>query len=318
MPTRDLAKLQTGIWKTINRIEDAYTRELFVNYKIALDDVRVELSKVYEKYSKAGALTHAEMSKFNRLDKLHEQLSDILGPTLSRNGRLVEDLRKVQYQESFYRNAWALDQSSGVSLRWGLLSEKTIEAAVKDDTFAGLLKIAKENVKTDAMFGIRRTITQGLIRGESYPKMAREIKDFIERSASGYVRIVRTEGQRAAVNGQLTNYDAARDLGVQVRNIWDATLDKATRPDHGAMDGQVANEEGYFDTPVGLQRGPMQSGYAWWDISCRCRVRGQIEGYEPTVRRIRDEEIQPYQTYSEWAKEKGLKTKLPNRKVYMD
>ena len=318
MPTRDLTKLQTGIWKTIDRIENVYTREAMLNYKIALDEIRVELSKVYERYAIKGVLTHAEMSRFNRLDKLHSQLSDILGPTLSRNGRLVENLRKVQYQESFYRHGWAINQSAAVDLRWGLLSEKTIQAAVIDDEFAGLLKIANANVRKDAMLGLRRTIEGGLIRGESYPKMARGIKGFLEHSASGYERIVRTEGQRAAVNGQLANYNEAEELGVKIQRVWDAALDGRTRPEHGAMDGQVADENGYFHTPVGLQRGPMQSGYPWWDINCRCRARGQIEGYEPEVRRIRDEGVQPYIKYSDWAKKNGIKTKLPHRRVYMD
>jgi hypothetical protein len=33
---------------------------------------------------------------------------------------------------------------------------------------------------------------------------------------------------------------------------------------------------------------------------------GKIKGYEPKSRRIRDEGIQPYKTFTDWAKEKGL------------
>jgi hypothetical protein len=48
--------------------------------------------------------------------------------------------------------------------------------------------------------------------------------------------------------------------------------------------------------------GPLRSGVAAEDINCRCRVRGQIEGYEPKVRRIRDEGVVPYETYQSWNK----------------
>jgi SPP1 gp7 family putative phage head morphogenesis protein len=283
---------------------------MFINYKTALDQIRVELSKIYEKYAKSGALTYAEMSKFNRLDKLNTQLSDILGPTLSANGRLVENLRRVQYQESFYRHAYAIDQSAGVSLRWGLLNPKTVEAAVNAPAWRALKDIAVKTWKRDTFVKLDRTITQGLIQGFSYDKMAKAIKeDVAEKSASNAQRIARTEAHRATVQGQLDTYEEAEELGVKVQRVWDATLDKATRPEHGELDGQIADEEGMFHTAVGLVEGPGLSGEPSFDINCRCSVRPQIEGYEPKVRRIRDEGVQPYKTYSEWAKDKGIKVK---------
>jgi len=308
--TRDLSKLQRQQLRIIQGIEDAYTRELFINYKTALDDIRVQLSKVYEKYAKAGSLTYAEMSKFNRLEKLQSQLSDILGPTLSKNGRLVENLRKVQYQESFYRHAWAIDQSAGVNLRWGLFNTEVVKAAVNAPGWRDLKNIAIKTLKRDAFTKLDRTITQGLIRGDSYNKMARAIKeDVLERSASNAERIARTEAHRASVQGQLKTYEDAEKLGVEIQRIWDATLDNKTRPEHGELDGQAANEEGFFRTAVGPVEGPGLSGVPSFDINCRCAVRPQVKDYEPKVRRIRDEGVQPYITYSEWAKKKGLTIK---------
>ena len=69
---------------------------------------------------------------------------------------------------------------------------------------------------------------------------------------------------------------------------------------------QAADENGYFQTAAGPVEGPGLSGDPAFDINCRCAVRPQVDDYAPRVRRIRGEGVQPYQTYTEWAKNKGI------------
>ena len=57
---------------------------------------------------------------------------------------------------------------------------------------------------------------------------------------------------------------------------------------------------------IGWVSGPGLSGYPRFDINCRCITRAEIAGYPAKVRRIRDEGIQPYITYDDWARERGL------------
>lgn len=303
--TRDLAKLNAQIFAAIYKIQNFYERELFINCKMALDDIRAALSKVYERYAKAGKLTNAEMTKYNRMMNLHTELTDILGPTFSRNGRLIEKLSAVQYDEAFFRTEWAIDQHTGVALKWGLVKKEAVDAAVKMQAWRDLKKIGIQNASRETMVRIDRAVTQSLIRGDSYPKMAKGIKAVLDKTASSYITIARTEGQRAAVMGQQQVIEQARDkLDIDVEEIWDATLDGRTRPEHGALDGKAADpEKGWYVPALGTWvAGPMQSGEPSFDINCRCRVRPQIKGYGPKVRRIRDEGVVDYQTYDEWAK----------------
>jgi hypothetical protein len=134
--------------------------------------------------------------------------------------------------------------------------------------------------------------------------MARRVKTAMNRNYNDALRIVRTEGQRSAVVGQQKAAENADDLGVKVRQIWDATLDGRTRPRHGDLDGRARDEErgGWWVPGIGWVSGPLQSGDPSFDINCRCRVREEIAGYEPKVRRQRDKGLQPYQTYNEWKK----------------
>jgi hypothetical protein len=73
------------------------------------------------------------------------------------------------------------------------------------------------------------------------------------------------------------------------------------------MDGQKRALDENFNSPSGAS-GPCPGslGTSSEDIRCRCAMREEIAGYEPKVRRARDEGIIPYQRYDEWAKAKGI------------
>jgi len=231
------------------------------------------------------------------------------------DGGLIAKLAKVNYEQGFYRHAWAVSNAVGADIRFGLLNPKAIEAAVANP----LDKIALDGLKQDGLRRIKRTVTQGLIQGDSYPKMARELKGAFDTSARDTMRIARTEGQRAMVEGQQAAYEEATAEGVEMVQVWDAALDSRTRPDHAALDGVEGRPGGGFDVAWhfasgGWTSGPLQSGIPEQDINCRCRIRGQIKGYAPKSRRIRDEGVQPYVTFADWAKEKGLSRNMYGQK----
>jgi SPP1 gp7 family putative phage head morphogenesis protein len=315
--TRNLKKLEAWIdarlWKGVSETE----RQILINYKIALDDIRKTLGKVYEKYASGGVLTHAEMTKYNRLKNLHDQLTGIMGPTLSKNGKLVEKLSEVQYEESYYMHAWAIDQTGGVALRWGLLDEAAVKAAVEAGGWRDLQKIVIKDLSQDALIKIDRAVTQGIIRGLPYEKMAKEIKHAIEINAARAQTIAQTEAHRAMVQGQKDNYIKAGDMGIELKQVWTATLDDRTRPSHAQMDGEVADENGMFHAPWGLTSGPGQEGPPEEVINCRCRITGEIEGYEANTRWSRNAEgkgeLIPMTNFTDWAKDRGLEKNIYGR-----
>ncbi len=178
------------------------------NYRAALDETRTMLANLYEKYAEDGKLTLAEMTKYNRLSGMEKQITEIMGPVYSKVTKKLNRLGSEQYEQSYYRHQWALDQTTGVGLEWGMINEKAMEAASSNL----LDKIAIDGMKRNGLDSIRRKITQGLIQGQSYDKMAREVKGAFDDVARNTVRIVRTEGQRAMVEGQQATYDEAEEL----------------------------------------------------------------------------------------------------------
>jgi uncharacterized protein with gpF-like domain len=93
--------------------------------------------------------------------------------------------------------------------------------------------------------------------------------------------------------------------------VWQATLDNKTRDSHQDMDCQKVKLDEMFifqsgDNKGDETEGPGLSGIPEEDINCRCVMREEIVGYEPSIRGARDEGNIPYQTYEEWADDKGI------------
>lgn len=324
MPTRNLDENRKRIEKKISRLDDWANRELIKSYDSALNDIRAKLSELFERYQIEGELTRAQAAQFLRLSNLEEELTTVVRPYLLKNEELLKELSQVSFDRTFYETAWAIDQAAGVNLGWGQMNPNAVRAAVGlvDDTSAlgevmgerevnrhkKVLDDAFHNYETDTRRWIGRQVTDGVIKGESVQKLAKRLNEnALVHSRNSAMTIARTETLRASGLGNQVAYDQAAEKGVRIRQVWDATLDSRTRPEHARMDGRVRNEEtGMFDTPWGSAPGPRRSGIAGQDINCRCAVRPEIEGYTPEVRRIRGEGLQPYQTFEQWARRNGI------------
>lgn len=288
-------------------LERRNERKLVKAYADGLRDARGELAALYERYAVNGKLTYSEMSKYNRLDGLLEDLKAELMRLEKSVGGDIRKLAGDAYQESFYRTAFAIESTAQARLRFGLLNPKVIEASVQNPLSGLTLNKRLERRRAEIIVRTREQITQGLIRGESYTDMARRIKVLYEGNATKSLRIARTEAHRNQSAGGIGSMQQAVGAGVDLVKVWDATLDMRTRSTHGAADGQkVAPDEKF--TVGGIQTdGPGLSGVAEEDINCRCRMRLEIVGYSPELRRVRGEGVVPYKTYSEWAEAKGIK-----------
>ena len=312
--TRNLETLQKTIPTRLTRNERQIAREIIANYRAALAAVRAELSKVYERYADAsGVLTHADMSRYNRLTTLERNIIAELRPLVSDNTRLLERNVVLQYEEAFYRHAWAFEQAVGVPMKWGILSPEQVRAAVANP----LRYLAERDLANATINRIRRAVTQGIIRGSSLPAMMRDVRGAIGTTTYDAMRIARTEAHRARELGSWRATQEAYDNGVRMNKRWSATLSNRTRDTHASMDGQerkVIDRDGEialerpFQSPSGAQtQRPGGFGVAAEDINCRCTTYDVIEGLEPELRRTSDRGVEPYQTFVQWANDRGVR-----------
>lgn len=297
------------------KILEGEERSIIKLYGTALYEIRSILKKLYDKYAVEGKLTNAQMSKYNRLKSVQDQVEEILKKQLKKVDSLTKTLTKEQYQEAFYRHAYAIDQAGGMALNWGLVPEEAVEATMQSSFSKLSSSKALEASRQGTVDRIRQEIGLSIIRGDSYETLGQRIDSVLGVTISGNkasysgkgasyrsMLVARTEGQRVLVEGHEAATAKAIELGCDIETIWDATLDGRTRPAHAALDGRAKDDpdKGWFVLEIGWVSAPLHSGVASFDINCRCRTRDQVKGYPPEERYVRGDGIKPYQTYGQW------------------
>ena len=263
-----IARREAIAERALSRRVGATERELLGIYRGARNEVRSALSEAIERYAVDGVLTDAEMSKYGRMGKLEKELNQAIGKANGQAHRTTNRLIDSQFENAFAQRAAAIERAMGRGLPWGRFSQDAVRAAVESP----LADIAFERLRTDSRQRIRRTLAQGMIRGDSYTDMAREIGQVINGSASDAVRIARTEAHRVQNVAATKTTEKLQDMGIEIRKEWVAVEDDRTRDRHEAMNGELADSDGWFTLGDGTRtQAPGMSGEAHHDINCRCR-----------------------------------------------
>lgn len=247
------------------------------------------------------------MTKYNKYQTMEKQIVKVLEPAIAKNIADIKKLLPEQYNESFFRYAWAMDQAVGVNLNYGVLNQNMINELFSITNPKNIeLANALKNYAPNAKKYLRNALLQNLSIGKSYASMIKDIRNGLNKTYNEAIRLIRTEGQRALNKGQNDLYLKAMSAGVEGVDVWDATLDGRTRQTHARADGQKRNEDGFFTIGGYQARYPLDENLpAEESMNCRCRLRFEIDGYSPQLRRTRDQGIIPYQTYDEWEKNYG-------------
>ncbi len=306
----------------LTRLQMKGEKELVRAYADAMDQIRKDLRTLYERYKEDGKLSNADKTVYNRLKQIESRIRSLLNQKGIEVDGLLKTLTAEQYEEAFFRMAYAFDQASGISFSWGLIPNEAVEEIVTSPLDKLFQSKAVQSAREGAADRIRRDLERAIIRGDSFQTLARRIGKAlgVDRTASGYaygrrgllakaMTIARTEGMRALNAGHQRAYQEAREMGCDIVEMWDATLDSRTRPSHGALDGKYRDEEhgGWYVPELGRYvEGPGKSGVASFDINCRCRTIAHVRGFPPAGRYIRGKGTdEPYQTYTEWMTDKA-------------
>lgn len=303
-------------------------RQVLALYGRVLLECRAKVRKLYDRYAKDGKLDNADKSMANRLTQLQDEIQKIMDERLPGIIKYQSKLTGEMYEESFYRHCWCIDKGGTVGLDFGLLPKDAVDKAVKGtyDTF-GRSRLLLD--RTNAVRRLKEDIGLALIRGDSYQSLSAKIAShigvdieatkkvrYLHKGLSAWSMLVaRTEGQRVIAEGQQAAYQKARDLGCDIEEVWDATLDARTRPEHAMLDQQVKDEEhgGWFVPRLGKYvPAPLHSGDPAFDLNCRCRVTARVKYLnEGDGRRLSYDDW----VVDQWSREPELKDKGMERSI---
>ena len=282
----------------VDKLTPQLEKQIAKEYAGALKEIRAVMAEFYAKYP----MTYQEMSKYKRMEKLQGELKVIVNNLNRRLERDVGNGLEDIYTHSHNILGYALENN--YSFDYAMPPQRAIVEAINNPIMGQTVTNALRDNRDYMARQINQTITRGLIRGDSYRDMARELRGTMESNLNrNALRIVRTEAHKVQSIAQQDSYDYAESLGIKGKKVWVASLDSRTRDDHAMMDGVEADEDGIFTFPDGVTtEGPSLSGEPHQDINCRCTTIFIIDEM-PELRREKGG-IREYRTYQEWAKEK--------------
>lgn len=238
-----------------------------------------------------------------KLNDMTDSLSDYYGEALDK----IHDKQIDVFSKNSNYQAYCMEHDVGKDFGFDLYDADTVERLVKETPELLPRKIVDRKKHNHWNQGIiNNCITQGVIQGESIPKIARRIANTVAnadmKSATLYARTAMTSAQNG---GRMERLKEAKGMGINVKKQWMATEDGKTRDSHIHLDGQIRDVDKPFKSDYGRIDFPGDFKANPADVyNCRCTLVYVFPEYEDMSQYPDWEEAQKM-TYPEWETNKA-------------
>lgn len=293
-----------------------FQAEVRETYQQAQADAQEALSRFLERFEKederqrekvkAGELSEADYKAWRKGKILRSRQ---LSSTLDQVSRAMTEANQVAmsalagrlpevYAENANFAAFQVCEASGLDLAFSLVDAPTVQHMLTAGE--ALFSVPALDVAKDVAWNRRlmaSQLTQGVLLGESIPKMARRVQSVTGSNIATATRTARTAVTGAENAGRVSSYERARDMGIKLKQEWVAALDNRTRHSHRKLDGAKVEVGGTF--PNGC-RFPGDPTARYAEIcNCRCTLVAAVDGFE-TDDAKRWSRLPEGMTYEEW------------------
>lgn len=296
----NLNKSEEEINRLLNRRLKGADKEIAKRYANTLNEIRKELSKLYEKYEQNGKLTYAEMAKYDRLTNLIDEINRLLKTNYKNIRTIIYDVLGESYLDGYYLTAWAVETDTLSKLNYSTVKPQVVTAMIENPISGLTLSQRLEKNRINIVYTIQQEITQGLVKGETYGMMANRIKGALEGDAKKTMRIARTEGHRVVEASKQESAEHAHKNGVLMEKTWKSSNDRRVRDAHADLDGTtIPVDEDFVSKYGGRGKAPGSLGTAKDDINCRCRISRRVVGIKkPDAKELEN------MSFERWKKER--------------
>ena len=282
--------------KELERIE----KKLAEIYKQASKELGEKADKYFERFKeldqqkralvKAGKMTEADYKRWRHGKLMTGEHWKRMQKQAAQ--RLTEaDRIAAEYTNGRLPYVYALNYNSvaeGLETRlngysFELVDEATVRnLAESDKTLLPYKVVDGKKAERWHTARVNAEVTQGILQGESIPKIAKRLKTNVGMTAKGSaVRNARTSVTSAENKGRMDMLHDAREKGVIVDKIWIAAHDSRTREAHLDLDGQQVPEDESFESSLGKIEYPGDPDAAPANTyNCRCSLGYKVVGFE--------------------------------------
>lgn len=304
---------QDDIEKYIELMQQQVDKEIEVVFANRLKVILQTIALLFEKYQQSSVYaTWTEFNKYNRLNKELLRIAQMLNADYRKVIKAIQNSQKNIYIKRYYMSLYLYEMASQKPMDFDVPSPEVIKSAIEQPIDQIKLKPTLEKHRNETIKKIRINITQGVMSGEGYSKIAKTLRQDIGMTKTQSLRVARTETGRAMSQAGIDSAKVAKNNGLEMKKKWFATKDTRTRHTHRHLDGKSLELNDNFHSSGCIGQAPklfVGINSAKENINCRCKLLYYIDEDElPTVMRVRKDddktEVIPFMTYTEWEKQK--------------
>ena len=274
--------------KTDKQLEDT-EKELVILYTILLAALLKSSKKYLEKHEKQDKKM---LLRFEKGEITKKELEDwrtatfttgrawakfekaFTAETTAANQEAMKVVNK-QLEKTFELNAnytaYQIETKARIVDVFDLVDKPTIERIMKQRP--DLFPQPSVNIPIDQLWNrkqLNSSILQGILNGESIPKIAKRLSEVAIKDYKVAVRNARTATTGAENGGRVYSYERAEEMGIELEQEWLATLDGRTRHSHRQLDGEKIKVGGTFSNGCKFPGDP--DGAPSEVQNCRCTL----------------------------------------------
>jgi SPP1 gp7 family putative phage head morphogenesis protein len=287
-------KLILKIKQDGEKYADRQMQIVYSEQKSRLTGLHQYLGLLYVKHAVDGMLHVSAAQKAAILSDVDKQILSAQKSIGDAEIRTISNILAHNYEDAYYKTAYVLDSGLKTGIKFGMLKQEYIDAAVNSPVKGELFSNRIWNNKAAVADRLKGSFLDALNGGVTIDQIGQELRQTFNVQAYESQRLVHTENARI----QSAAIDDIGESAGCVRQMFCATLESNTCAVCAGLDGK------YFDIDdVAKPEIPIHP-------ECRCvYINVPTGNWQP--QRRRDNETGKntgYKSYDQWAEEKGIKS----------
>lgn len=237
--------------------DDAKKQKLVANGKMSQED--------YDAWKQKTMLT----------GKQYRQMLNTVSTDLTNADKIARSIINGYTPEAYAvgmnYGTYQIESGTTFNTNFTLYNRETVERLLRGNP--QLLPMQKVNIPKDKAWNykhIKGAVTQGILQGESMPKIAKRLENVVGMDKRAAIRNARTAVNGAENAGRMDSFYRAKEMGIGVKKQWLATQDGRTRDSHVEIDLEVVELEENFSNGCEYPGDP--GGDPAEVYNCRCAM----------------------------------------------
>ena len=224
--TKRITLREASYYRTTDELLKALNKTYARNFNM----LQRELALIFKKYLETGKGIY----KATYVKQLMTDISPELTKLFLKQNKEIARLFGEVYENEFYHAVYDLGKS-GMNFYFTPLDSRAIQKVLNYPWSGALFSDRLWENKDKLIYSLKETLTQGLIQGQDYSRMTKNLAGRMDVSFEQAARLVKTETAHFMNQADMDSYDEA---GIE-KYQYLASLDELTCEQCGEMDGRI-------------------------------------------------------------------------------